>query len=64
MNAVKYSRKSGTMTNNSRSGRPRKVGQRVKLEDVIPHALAHLQSSTSQMTEECGHENVTHLDYE
>ena len=38
----------------SRIGRPRRVLQRVQLEDVLAYALAHPKSSTREISEHCG----------
>ena len=51
---VKRFREMGSMTYKSWIGRPKRVGQRVQLEDVFAYVLAHFQSSTREISEHCG----------
>ena len=47
-------RKTASVTHKSRISRPRSIGQRVQPEDALAYALAHLQSSTREISEHCG----------
>ncbi|GBN90332.1 hypothetical protein AVEN_160462-1, partial [Araneus ventricosus] len=44
----------GCVTSRPRVHRPRNVGRKVPPEDVLAYALAHPQSSTKLISENCG----------
>ncbi|GBM74897.1 hypothetical protein AVEN_152051-1 [Araneus ventricosus] len=47
-------RETGCVTSRPRVCRPRNVGRKVQPEDVLAYALAHPQSSTKMISENCG----------
>ena len=58
----KQFRETSSASHKSRIGRPRRVGQRVLLEDGLMYVLAHPQSSTREIGEHCGLKKP-HFDY-
>ncbi|GBN36945.1 hypothetical protein AVEN_128766-1 [Araneus ventricosus] len=54
LKVVKRLRETGYVTSRSRVQRPRNVGRKVQPEDVLAYALAHPQSSTKMISENCG----------
>ncbi|GBN16057.1 hypothetical protein AVEN_197251-1 [Araneus ventricosus] len=57
LKVVKRLRETGCVTSRPRVRRPRNVGRKVKPEDVLAYALAHPQSSTKMISENCGLSN-------
>ncbi|GBM56321.1 hypothetical protein AVEN_60305-1 [Araneus ventricosus] len=54
---VKRVRETGCVTSRPRVRRPRNVGCKAQPEDVLAYALAHPQSSTKMISENCGLSN-------
>ncbi|GBM47660.1 hypothetical protein AVEN_120098-1 [Araneus ventricosus] len=54
LKVVKHLKESGCVTSRPRVRRPRNVGRKVQPEDVLVYALAHPQSSTKMISENCG----------
>ncbi|GBO05730.1 hypothetical protein AVEN_209003-1 [Araneus ventricosus] len=54
LKVVKRLRETGCVTSRPRVRKPRNVGRKVKPEDVLAYALAHPQSSTKMISENCG----------
>ncbi|GBM70356.1 hypothetical protein AVEN_151491-1 [Araneus ventricosus] len=54
LKVVKRLRETVCVTNRPRVRRPYNVGRKVKPEDVLAYALAHPQSSTEIISENCG----------
>ncbi|GBM72001.1 hypothetical protein AVEN_167736-1 [Araneus ventricosus] len=54
LKVVKRVRETGCVTSRPRVRRPRNVGCKVQPEDVLAYALAHPQSSTKMISENCG----------
>ncbi|GBN60678.1 hypothetical protein AVEN_112478-1 [Araneus ventricosus] len=54
LKVVKRLRETGSVTIRPRLRRPRNVGRKVQPEDVLAYALAHPQSSTKMISENCG----------
>ncbi|GBN90446.1 hypothetical protein AVEN_19183-1 [Araneus ventricosus] len=54
LNVVKRVRETGCVTSLPRVRRPRNVRREVQTEDVLAYALAHPQSSTNMIDENCG----------
>ncbi|GBL99494.1 hypothetical protein AVEN_68780-1 [Araneus ventricosus] len=54
LNVVKRLREMGCVTSRPRVHRPRNVRRKVQSQDVLEYALAHPQSSTKMISENCG----------
>ncbi|GBM85391.1 hypothetical protein AVEN_122003-1 [Araneus ventricosus] len=54
LKVVKRLRETGCVTSHPRVRRPRNVGRKVQPEDALTYALAHPQSSTKMISENCG----------
>ncbi|GBN87460.1 hypothetical protein AVEN_4265-1 [Araneus ventricosus] len=54
LKVVKRLRETGCVTSRPRVRKPRNVGRKVQPEDVLAYALAHTQSSTKVIIENCG----------
>ncbi|GBM03913.1 hypothetical protein AVEN_185408-1 [Araneus ventricosus] len=54
LKVVKRLRETGCVTNRPRVSRPRNLGRKVQTEDVLAYAIAHSQSSTKMISENCG----------
>ncbi|GBM29673.1 hypothetical protein AVEN_203584-1 [Araneus ventricosus] len=54
LKVVKRLRETGCVTSRPRVRRPRNVGRKVQPEDILAYTLAHPQSSTKMITENCG----------
>ncbi|GBM47677.1 hypothetical protein AVEN_171790-1 [Araneus ventricosus] len=54
LKVVKRLRETGCVTSRLRIRRPRNVGRNVQPEDVLAYFLAHPQSSTKMISENCG----------
>ncbi|GBM73077.1 hypothetical protein AVEN_17661-1 [Araneus ventricosus] len=54
LKVVKRLRETGCVTSRPRVRRPCVVGRKLQFEDVLAYALAHPQSSTKMISENCG----------
>ncbi|GBN60178.1 hypothetical protein AVEN_197585-1 [Araneus ventricosus] len=54
LKVVKHLRETGCVISRPRVRRHRNVGRKVQPEDVLAYALAHPQSSTKIISENCG----------
>ncbi|GBM00331.1 hypothetical protein AVEN_32669-1 [Araneus ventricosus] len=54
LKVVKRLRETSCVTSRPRARRPRNIGRKVQAEDVLVYALAHPQSNTKIISENCG----------